>query len=111
MPQTISQAVTDAVQNPAVEVLIDLYGPTLQSIDRINKLALLAVLSRALYFSQEEFIPDDDYENPIEDELSTGEYETIDDNLYSAVTTLDGISEDDALALCGALINQLRYGG
>jgi hypothetical protein len=102
-----TKTTTSFVQTPAVEALVDRYGSQLQKLDSSQKLGMLAIITRAAYFIS--------LHDPgmfiwsIEDEIALDEYnEAIDRPLANALIALDEGTINEALALCEALLDQLR---
>lgn len=102
-----TKTTTSFVQTPAVEALVEQYGSQFQQLEPVQKLAMLAVITRAAYFIS--------LHDPgvfvwsIEDEIALGEYdESIDRSLALHLIALDQGTINEALALCEALLDQLR---
>ena len=98
---------TSFVQTPAIDALVSQYGSQLQHLEPHQKLAMLAVITRAAYFQS--------LHDPgvfiwsIEDELALDEYnESLERPLQNKLIALDQGTINEALALCEALLDQLR---
>jgi hypothetical protein len=102
-----TKTTTSFVQTPAVEALVEQYGSQLQQLDPQQKLAMLAVITRAAYFIS---LHDPDlFVWSIEDEIALEEYdESIDKPLANALIAFDQGTINEALAFCEALLDQLR---
>jgi hypothetical protein len=95
------------IQTPAIDALVSRYGSQLQKLDSSQKLGMLAIITRAAYFQS--------LHDPgiliwsIEDEIALEEYdESIDRPLALSLIALDEGTINEALALCEALLDQLR---
>lgn len=91
----------------ATDAFVDRYGPHLEKLDRLAQLAAFAILARTAYLVSR---VNDDSSWSIEEELDCG-YTTLDTDLQRHLIAFDNETVDEALALCEALIVQLRHGG
>jgi hypothetical protein len=102
-----TKTTTSFVQTPAIDALVSQYGSQLQKLDSSQKLGMLAIITRAAYFQS---LHDPALlEWSIEDELASEDYdEAIDRPLALHLIALDEGTINGALALCEALLDQLR---
>jgi hypothetical protein len=104
-----TKPITYFAQNAAINALTKKYGAMLQGLDRTEKMAMLAICTRVLYFGQPEMLEhfaNEDFS--IEDEIAPGEYEAQSNEFFDAVTSLDGSTEDEILGFCQGLIDSLK---
>lgn len=96
--------ILEAIPNETLKDMVEIYGDNFEEMPLEIKLAIVGVISTALYHS---FNPE--MTGSIDDEVCEGDYPDLqdDDFLYASLASLDQqINQLEAAKLCATVLNQ-----